>query len=71
MVTLMTRMTAGDLHSLGNNSHESREDGLPALGPLGESTAQNLVQLLSGQLPAFGLCNPAVRERFLAGRTSA
>jgi ArsR family transcriptional regulator len=45
MVTLMTRMTAGDLNSLGNNSHESRGDGLPALGPLGESTAQNLVQL--------------------------
>jgi ArsR family transcriptional regulator, arsenate/arsenite/antimonite-responsive transcriptional repressor len=45
MVTLMTRMTAGDLHSLGNNSHESQGDGLPALGPLGESTAQNLVQL--------------------------
>jgi ArsR family transcriptional regulator, arsenate/arsenite/antimonite-responsive transcriptional repressor len=45
MVTLMTRMTASDLHSLGNISHESQGDGLPALGPLGESTAQNLVQL--------------------------
>ena len=45
MVTLMTRMTAGDSLSLGNNSHESRGDAVPALGPLGESTAQNLVQL--------------------------
>lgn len=45
MVTLMTHMTTGDLHSLGNNSQNGRGDGLPALGPLGESTAQNLVQL--------------------------
>ena len=45
MVTLMTRMTAGDLLSLGNDSPDSRGDTLPAIGPLGESTAQNLVQL--------------------------
>ena len=45
MVTLMTRMTAGDSLSLGNDTPDSRGDGLPAIGPLGESTAQNLVQL--------------------------
>lgn len=45
MVTLMTRMTAGDLNSLGSNIPESHGDGLPALGQLGESTAHNLVQL--------------------------
>ena len=45
MVTLTTRMTPGDLLSLGNHSQDSRDGGLPALGPLGESTAQHLVQL--------------------------
>ncbi len=45
MVTLTTRMTAGDLSSLGTTNHEGHEGGLPVLGPLGESTAQNLVQL--------------------------
>ena len=45
MVTLMTRMTAGDLSSLGTTNHEGHMGELPVLGPLGESTAQNLVQL--------------------------
>lgn len=45
MVTLMTRMNASEVTTLGNDLPDSRSDGLPALGPLGESTAQNLVQL--------------------------
>ena len=44
MVTLMTRTNPSDLTSLESASTDSR-DALPTLGPLGESTAHNLVQL--------------------------
>jgi ArsR family transcriptional regulator len=44
MVKLMTRTNPSELDSLDSTSPVGR-DGLPALGPLGESTAHNLVQL--------------------------
>ena len=43
MVTLMTRVTSGETSA--PDSSNGHDGGLPPLGPLGESTAQHLVQL--------------------------
>jgi ArsR family transcriptional regulator len=45
MVTLMTRVTSGETSAHDASEHDAPAGSLPLLGALGESTAQNLVQL--------------------------